>query len=371
LREELQDTHCQSLLTGHSVVDDPMRQAVLATMCETERLLHKGSDATVADIHRLTTSLHGLASRPDNLRRVTGALIEYVQRAATTTTRDRASETAASPWQLTAALMQLQAGAFQQQAEATETALEEQFALDAGMLNSGHSDPRHLDWLVGTHVRVGALALWEDGPSSGRLRIIGTYDPEGLFPGLRGAASTPKHFPPAPLIEAAEMADRGVCIVVPVGTKNRDWGLLALVGQINTSSTLETYHHWVTQLCASFEEEELQEAVRDSEERYTLASRATNDGLWEWNLQTWDFYMSERCCALLGLEPDTEAYCLARWQAQVHPQDLAQMRQGMRSAAIGKRETVNSEYRVRTADGSYRWVLARALGVRSEEGPVE
>jgi diguanylate cyclase (GGDEF)-like protein/PAS domain S-box-containing protein len=372
LRDELQDTLCQSLLAGHRALDDPMRQAVMATVCEAERLLHKGSDATVSDIHRLTASLHDLDARPDVLRRVTGALIEYVQRGATTTTRDRASETAvAGPWQLTAALLQLQAGAFQEQAEATETALEEQFVLDAGKLNGGHSDPRHLDWLVGTHVRAGALALWEDGPSSGQLRIIGTYDPEGLLPGLRGAASTPEHFPPAPLIEAAETADRGVCIVVPVGTKNRDWGLLALVGQINTSSTLETYHHWVTQLCASFEEEELQEAVRDSEERYALAARATSDGLWEWNLQTWDFYMSERCCALLGLEPGHEADRLARWQALVHPEDVAQMRLGMRSAAIGKRETVNSEYRVRTADGSYRWVLARALGVRSEEGPVE
>jgi diguanylate cyclase (GGDEF)-like protein/PAS domain S-box-containing protein len=371
LGDELQDTMCKSLMTGHSVVDNRMREAVLATVREVERILQSDNHATATQIRWLTTSLHDLTSRPDVLRRITGAVIKYIQRRATTTAEDHRSKTAIDPRQLMAALWQLQAGAFLQQAESTETTLEEQHAVDAGMLDAGRSDPRHLDWLASTHVRAGVLALWQEGPSSGQLRITGTYDREGVLPDLLNAAATPECFPPEPLIAAAHTADLGVCIVVPVCNKARDWGLLALVGEINTTSTLETYHHWVTQLCASFEQRELQEAVRKSEERYALAARAANDGLWEWDRRTSDFYMSDRCCALLGLEPGLEEDRLARWQARVHPDDLTEMRRGLHSVAIGQQETVNSEYRVRVADGTYRWVLSRALGVRSVHGPVE
>ena len=313
MQDELKDALCGALLTGDSVVDNPMRGAVLATVREAERLLRAGDDVTATEIQALTTSLHALTPRPDVLRRLTGAMTEYVKHWAATAARDRGNETAAaSPERLTAALWQVQAGAFLQQSEATETALEEQSMVDAMLLDAGRSDPRHLDWLAGTHVRAGVLARWVDDSSSGRLQVTGTYDPENLLPNILGAATTAEHFPPTPLIDAARPANRDVCVVVPVRTKNLDWGLLAVVGEINTMSTLESYHHWVTQLCAAFEEEDLQEAVRESEERYALAARATNDGLWEWDLRTRDLYTSDRCSALLGLEPGPQTNRLAQ-----------------------------------------------------------
>src|SRR5664279_5294037 len=368
LRDELLDTVCRSLLTGRGVVDDAMREAVLAIVLDTERMFRSGADTTAQDIRRLTTSLDHLTSHPDALRRITSAVIEYLQRAVAA--RGDEGSTAGCE-QLTTALWQLQARAFLRQAEITQNALEEQYAVDAGLAEADGSDPRHLDWLVGTHVRAGVLALWEDGPTSGRLRVTGTYDPEGLLPDVLGVLTTPERFPPAGLISAAQTADRGACIVVPVATKDRDWGLLAVIGEIDTASTLETYLHWATQLSACFEEQDLQEAVRASEERYALAARATNDGLWEWDVRAGDFYMSERCCELLGLDPDSETDHRARWLALVHPDDLAEMLRCIGTVSSGEQETVTSEYRVRVADGSYRWVLVRALGVPSAAGPVE
>jgi diguanylate cyclase (GGDEF)-like protein/PAS domain S-box-containing protein len=372
LRDELQDTLCGLLLTGRSEGDDPVRDAVTATVREAERLLQADSQPTSAEIQWLAASLRRLTPHPDVLRRITGAVLGYLRRGAAALALVRGSETVgAGLGQLAAALWQVQAGAFLRQAQASEAALVEQYAVADGLLDAGRSDPRHLDWLDETHVRAGALALWDDDRSSGRLWLTGTYDPERLFPGVIGAAVTPEHFPPAPLIAAAHTADLGVCIVVPVRTKDRDWGLLTVVGEINTTSAVQTYQHWVAQLCASFEEQGLQEAVREREERYALAARATNDGLWEWDLRTWDFYMSDRCCTMLGLEPDPGADRLAQLLALVHPDDLSEMRRGMRSAAIGQQETTDSEYRIRTADGSYRWVLARELGVRPEGRLVE
>ena len=296
------------------------------------------------------------------MRRIAGALTEYVQRSAATVARARGSgHAAAGAERLAAALWRLQAGSL----------VAERSEVGAPRADAGRSDSRHLDWLGGARVRAGVLALWQDDPVSGRLRITSTYDPEGLLHGLLDTATTAEHFPPAPLIWAARPADRGVCVVIPVRTRDHDWGLLAVISEIDTSSTRGTYQRWVASLCAVFEEEALQQVVRASEARYALVTRATNDGLWEWDVLTGHVYLSGRCVTLLGLDLDPPASRLEQWESLVHPDDQAAMRPGMRAAIIAPGEPVAAEYRVRAADGSYRWLLARALGVQAATGHVE
>ena len=373
VRTELQTGLAAELLTGHRTVDDSLWKGVLETVAAAERLMLAGSGITAADIQHLTTSLDLLAPRPDLLRRVASVVMRYVRRAATTTDPGAGADgtVVGDLSQLTTALWQLEAGAFLQQAEMTEVALKEQYIVGTRMLDPSRSDPRTLEWLADTHVRAGVLALWEDGPTSGRLRMAGTFDPDGLLRDLADTVTTPEQFPPEQLMAVAQGAHGGVCIVVPVCTRNDQWGLLAFIGEINATSALEPYRHWATQLCASFEAQVLQEAVRESEQRYAFAAQASNDGLWEWNTRTDDFYLSERCFTLLGVEPDPQADRLAMWTSRIHPDDLPVIRDLMQRLGDGEQETAEREYRVRAANGSYRWVLARALGVRSPDGGVE
>ncbi len=371
LRDELQDVLCGALLTGAGVSDSPLRDAVLTTVREAERLLQEGDDVTSAEIGSLTMSLRQLTSRPDTLRRITAAMIEYVERVGAPSAPAGAGPSPGAAARIAAPLWRLQAGAFLRQSESTEAALEEQYVVDAGLIDTGRRDPHHLDWLAGTHISAGVLALWDGSPSSGRLRIVGTYDPHTALPNLLGTVTTPQSFPPTALIGSAQPSDRGVCIVIPVRNTGRDWGMLAVVGAIDTTSARETHQHWAALLCASLESKRLQEAVRASEERHSLMTRATNDGLWELEARSGNVYLSDRCCALLGLDPGPEAEHLAQWKARVHPEDRTAMDRGIRTAVEGPLETVSSEYRLRTADGSYRWMLARAIGVRSEKGPVQ
>ena len=369
-REELSELLREALLTYDSTADGPTEDAVLAMAVEVADLLDAGEAVPAGRIEALTASLHRIAPDANVLHRTVDALTQYLQRTGTSTALMVDGPAPAAAARVAAALWQMQAGSFQGQSASFEASIDEQVAVDHGLLEAGSSDPRVLGWLAGTQVRAGVLGLWEDGPSSGRLHVTGSYDSDGLLPDLLGTAMTAEHFPPTPLIAAARPQDRELCIVVPVRTKERDWGLLAVVGEIDTMSPRETYHHWAALLSASLESERLQAMVRESEERYALAARATNDGLWEWDAGTGYIYLSDRCCTLLGLEPGPRADRLAQWQALVHPDDLAEMRRGMRTAAIGQEETVDSEYRIRTADGSYRWVLARALSVRSANGTV-
>jgi diguanylate cyclase (GGDEF)-like protein len=171
---------------------------------------------------------------------------------------------AAVPGRVTAALWRAQAGAFLRQVEAAETAIDEQYVVDAGLLDTSSADPRDLDWLAGTHVKVGALALWDGDPSAGELRVVGAFDPVGAMPNVVGSRLTAETFPPEQLVETVVAVDGEICVVVPVRTTTRDWGLLGVVGAIDSTSARETYQHWASLLCASLESQRLQEEVRKS-----------------------------------------------------------------------------------------------------------
>jgi diguanylate cyclase (GGDEF)-like protein/PAS domain S-box-containing protein len=157
---------------------------------------------------------------------------------------------------------------------------------------------------------------------------------------------------------------------VPICTNHRGWGLLAVISRPDNTSALQTYRHWANQLCASFEAEELQDAVRESEERYAFAAQASNDGLWESNLKTAEFYLSGRCMEMLGIESRAGQDRLALWMSRVHPDDVEEVKSFNERVSVGTQKTATCEYRVRV-DGSYRWVLVRALAVRSASGAVE
>lgn len=370
VRKDVEITLWNALRTDHES-SDLIRKAICAVLDGVERMHGSAEEISPTEIQWLIASMHRLATRPDVLRRVTSAVIAYLQRSAALDTAHHGEVAAANVWQLTTALWQMQAGAFLQQAETTRVALQEQYVVDAGMLTVGSADPRTLDWLAATHVRAGALALWTGDPSSRRLKIAGVYDPDGMFSDVPGAVTTAGQFPPQALIAAAGASARDVCIVIPVCTRDRERGLLAVVGQLDTTSAVEPYRQWATQLCASLEARELQEAVHESEQRYALAARASNDGLWEWNSRTQDSYTSDRYLSILGIAPRPGQNRRAQWLSLVHPEDRARVSALIRSVESGAQETGHCEYRVRTGDGSYRWMLSRVLGVPSLDGTIE
>ena len=106
------------------------------------------------------------------------------------------------------------------------------------------------------------------------------------------------------------------------------------------------------------------DALRQSEERYALAALAANDGLWDWDLVRDRCDFSPRWRAMLGLE-NTALLPLAReWLDRVHPDDAARLRLEIDAHLSGSSPRLESEHRLRHADGSWRWVLVRALALR-------
>ena len=258
LRDELQDVLVAALLSGDDVVDGPTHDGVLVAIGTVEHLLTSGETVTEAQIGAVTLALRRLTSRPDTLRRIIDAVADYAERIVAPGARASASA------RVSAALWKLQAGAFLGQVEETETAIAEQYVVDAGLLDTTRTDPRTLDWLAGTHIKAAVLALWVDDPARGRLEIVGTYDSEHSLPDQVGSRIAVQSFPPAALIDLLAPQRREICVVVPVRTASHDWGLLSIVGAVDSTSTRETYQHWAGLLGTALESQRLQDEVRKS-----------------------------------------------------------------------------------------------------------
>jgi diguanylate cyclase (GGDEF)-like protein/PAS domain S-box-containing protein len=98
-------------------------------------------------------------------------------------------------------------------------------------------------------------------------------------------------------------------------------------------------------------------------ERLTLAAEGANDGLWQWNLRTQEFYVSGRWRAMLGLSADAGIGRSADWLERVHPDDLEDLKETLKAHLAGHTDVFQHEHRIRHADGTYRRFLCRGLAV--------
>jgi diguanylate cyclase (GGDEF)-like protein len=105
---------------------------------------------------------------------------------------------------------------------------------------------------------------------------------------------------------------------------------------------------------------------RDAE-RLALAAEGANDGLWEWDLRSQEFYFSGRWRAMIGL-PSTSGIGLpAEWLDRVHVEDVASLKAALDGLLAGTTEPFHHEHRIRHEDGSYRRFVSRGIAVRGAD----
>ena len=111
-----------------------------------------------------------------------------------------------------------------------------------------------------------------------------------------------------------------------------------------------------------------EEALRRSEERYALAARGANDGLWDWDLERNQIYYSARWASMLGHEEGELGSDPQEWFSRVHPGDRGHLRRAISEHVEGRSPHFECEYRLRHRGGSFRWMLSRGLAVRDQRG---
>jgi diguanylate cyclase (GGDEF)-like protein/PAS domain S-box-containing protein len=111
-------------------------------------------------------------------------------------------------------------------------------------------------------------------------------------------------------------------------------------------------------------------ALRESEERYALAARGANDGLWDWDLIAGKMHFSPRWKSMLGWEEHEISDNPNEWFIRIHPDDIERVRADISAHLEESTSHYEGEYRMLHRDGNYLWMLGRGLSVRNGSGTV-
>jgi diguanylate cyclase (GGDEF)-like protein/PAS domain S-box-containing protein len=124
----------------------------------------------------------------------------------------------------------------------------------------------------------------------------------------------------------------------------------------------------VRSILYAIERQTAEDALRDSEERYALAVRGANDGLWDWDLGADVVFYSPRWKSMLGFAVEDVGDSPREWIDRIHPDDRPPFRRHLDAHLAGASEQLEFEHRMRNAAGEYLWVLARGVAVRDGSG---
>ena len=115
------------------------------------------------------------------------------------------------------------------------------------------------------------------------------------------------------------------------------------------------------------ERKQVEEALRQSEEKYRLIVEQTLDVIFTTNLQEEFAYVSPSVKNILGYNPSE--LIGRRFISLVHPEDIPAMAGEIKkSYTVGYRSSVENEYRLRHASGEWRWVISSGSRVVDANG---
>ncbi|MBW4520275.1 MAG: PAS domain S-box protein [Scytolyngbya sp. HA4215-MV1] len=108
--------------------------------------------------------------------------------------------------------------------------------------------------------------------------------------------------------------------------------------------------------------------LKASEERWQLAIKGSNDGIFDVDLKTLEAFHSERWSEMLGYDKDEVDTHNVEWSSRIHPEDLDRVISANQAHLNRETPFFMEEYRLRCKDGSYKWILGRGQALWDEQG---
>ncbi len=109
-------------------------------------------------------------------------------------------------------------------------------------------------------------------------------------------------------------------------------------------------------------------ALRQSDERFELAVKGAEEGVWDLNLVTGALYHSPRMAQMLGYSPEEMPTVREAWDAITDPDDRADFRMEMGRHFNDPEHEFRVIVRLRHKDGSWRSILSRGIASRDAGG---
>jgi PAS domain S-box-containing protein len=104
-------------------------------------------------------------------------------------------------------------------------------------------------------------------------------------------------------------------------------------------------------------------------ERFELAVEGANLGVWDWDMTTDEVEFNEQWARIIGHSLDEIEPHLNAWEQRVPPDDLGRVEDALDDHIAGKTDIYDTEHRMRTADGDWKWIrdIGRVVE-RDEDG---
>lgn len=125
---------------------------------------------------------------------------------------------------------------------------------------------------------------------------------------------------------------------------------------------------WIGTVVDVDEQHRAEEALRISDERFRVVSRATNDAVWDWNLATDELWWNDAVRTLFGFEPHQVDPKITWWYEHCHVDDRERVVSGIHAVIDRGGHNWSDEYRFAHSDGRYLDVLDRGFVIRDGNG---
>jgi len=119
------------------------------------------------------------------------------------------------------------------------------------------------------------------------------------------------------------------------------------------------------------EKKKVEEQFKLTEDRLQLALEGAEMGLWEWNNSKRKTFFNEGWAKKFGYQPGELEKRFEHWARLIHQDDISEVRNRLNNYINGKADSFEAEYRLRTNNGDYRWILDKGKAIeRDESGKI-
>ncbi|MEN9562504.1 MAG: hypothetical protein RIR73_748 [Chloroflexota bacterium] len=106
--------------------------------------------------------------------------------------------------------------------------------------------------------------------------------------------------------------------------------------------------------------------LRESEERLKFVLEGSQLGYWDWNIKTGHVQRNEYWASMLGYTLKEIEFSVKQWTDLHHPDDRERAWKSIQDHLDGRTTEHKVEYRMRTKDGTYKWILDQARVVERD-----